>query len=124
MRLPNFIQSILDRVQEYFETEKELLRLKIVRQVSFLLAHLIAMLFVVILFNIMLAMAGIWLGFYFTELLGSHSIGFGLSAGIFVLLLVLVMAFRRTLLVKPFVNIAVKIFASESKDAHEDEKSP
>ncbi len=83
-------------------------------------------LFIIVLFHITMALAGIWLGFWLGELLDSTTLGFGVTVLIYILWLILSVVFRRTLLIKPFTKLIISTIIEEEEleeeKEHPDEK--
>lgn len=115
MKITDQIKQLGQSVKDYLEAEKEILKLKAVKHLSKVAANLIAVVFIIILFHIMLAMAGIWLGFYLGTIWESYPLGFGISAVVFVVLLALVVIFRKALLINPIINAAISALIKEEK---------
>ncbi|MDZ7848365.1 MAG: hypothetical protein U5L96_17335 [Owenweeksia sp.] len=113
----------MNQIKDFFEKEKELLQLKAVRSVSKVLAQLISVFFIMILLAISLLMGGIWFGFYMGEIYNSFAVGFGISTLSLVFLLLIFIAFRKNLLIKPFTNMSVRQLTADSHDKDEDQKS-
>jgi ABC-type multidrug transport system fused ATPase/permease subunit len=110
MKLPKVLREFLAGIQDYINTEKELLRLKMVKTGSQAVATIFSFLFVIMLFLLVFGFAGIWLALWLSEIFGSFTTGFGLTAGFFALLLILAVVFRNSLLVKPLVNLLIAAF--------------
>ena len=110
MKLPKVIRDFLASIQEYINTEKELLRLKLVKTGSEAVAAVFSFLFIIMLFLLVLGFTGIWLAIWLAEIFESFTIGFGLTAGFYFFWLILAMAFRKALIVKPLVNLLIAAF--------------
>lgn len=117
------LRNYLGNIRTYIESEKELIKLKVVKTLSPAVANLIAVIFMIILFHITLALGGIWLGVYLGDIWENYPLGFGVSALVFIVLLLLVLVFRKPLLVRPFTNLAISSMVKEEKIIeHEDEE--
>lgn len=121
MKILDQLKNIGEHFKEYLEGEKELLKLKAVKAISANAAKLITAIFLIMLFHIGLAIFGIWLGVYLGEVLDSYAMGFGISALFFGFLFLLVIIFRRPLLINPITNMAIHNMVKEKKipDDHE-----
>lgn len=115
MKLPNKIREFLHGIQDYIESEKELLRLKLIKKASSIAGSLFSAIFILILFHITIAFIGIWLGFWLSDVFNSLPLGFGATAIFYILWLVVSIIFRKALLVKPVVNIVVAALTEEDK---------
>lgn len=113
--------EVFDKSKEYIETQIELAKLKALSRASRIVGSLIVdgskvLLSLLIVFFISLA-----LGFYLGELLGSYSLGFLATGGIFFVLLLLIKAFEPKLEQK-FMNMSIKrIMSKWDADDVEDE---
>lgn len=121
MKLPKVIRDFIASIQDYIDTEKELLRLKIVKKGSEAAASVFSFLLIIMIFLMVLGFAGIWLGLLLSDYFGSFTTGFGLTALIFVFTLLLAIAFRNSLIVKPLVNILIAAFTKDDPKPEEKE---
>ena len=122
MKLINLFKKYIDQIKDYLQNETELIRLKIIRGTALVAAHLFAAIFVIIMLNITLAILGIWFGFFLSGLLDSFAMGFGLAGLTYLIILFLIIVFRKSLLIRPFSNIAV-IILQELNFNDEDQES-
>jgi O-antigen/teichoic acid export membrane protein len=101
-------KSLVDRAEEFGETTVELFRLQAIDKsadVVSSLASRLAILLVVALFIIVLSIGlALWAG----ELLGKSYYGFFAVGGVYILLALLLMGFRRPWLKKPVSNSIIK----------------
>ncbi len=121
MKFTKFIQKYIDQIKNYFRTETELIRLKIIRMLSMVAANLFAAVFIIIMLNITLAILGIWFGFFLSGLLDSFAMGFGLAGLTYIVILTLIIVFRKPLLVRPFTNISISILQEISFNEEDQE---
>lgn len=110
------LQQIIDRFRRLVEKEWELVKLKSVLTLARLIANAYAFIFLAIFINITLVLVGLFIGFWLTELTGSFMEGFGLSAALFVLLSILLLVFRKALLVRPFANALLHFYQKIQKE--------
>lgn len=122
MKITDQIKQLGQSAKNYIEAEKELIKLKAVKNLSMAAAILVTVVFLIILFHIMLAMAGIWLGFYLGTIWESYPLGFGVSALAFVTILILVIIFRKPLLINPIVNAAIGTLVKDEKLPEDEDK--
>lgn len=113
MKLFDQIKDIGERIKVYLESEKELLRLWVVKKASSIVGNIFSFIIILFILDIALALVGIWLGFWLSDITGSYAIGFGLSAITFLILMLLLLIFRKPLLVRPFMNLAVRTMVEE-----------
>ena len=117
------INGVYQKSKEYIDTRFKLFKLKLVERSSRLIASLItdglkAILALFVVFYLSLS-----LGFYLSELLGSSSLGFLATGGIFVVLIIVVSAFDNPL-ERFFMNLSIKRFLQKWNDeiAEDDEE--
>jgi len=114
-------KGVFQKSKEYIDTRFKLFKLKLVERSSRLIASLIvdvvrAVFAVFVVFFLSLA-----LGFYLSELLGSSSLGFLATGGIFVLLIVLV-SLCESPLERLFMNLSIKRFLQKWNDEIDDDE--
>lgn len=107
MKLPKKIREILASIKDYFESEKEIIRLKLIQKGSSGIATLFSLVFILVLFHVTAAMIGLWLGFWLSEVFESFSMGFGITVAFYILWLLVCVIFRKSILVKPFYNFLI-----------------
>ena len=109
-----------DKTKEYVETQVELLKLKAIARSSRIFGSLVLDASKVLLGLLIVFFMSLALGFYLGELLGSYSLGFIATAGIFILILLIIRAFEPKLEEK-FMNFSIKRILSkwdEGDDNH------
>lgn len=105
----NLFKKYIDQIRDYLRNETELIRLKILRGTALVAAHLFAAVFVIIMLNITLAILAIWFAFFLSEVLNSFTLGFGFAGLTYLSILILIIIFRKSMLIRPFTKIAVVI---------------
>lgn len=121
MKIQEKINELFSGITDYIESEKEIIKLKLVRKVARLMGMVFSTVFIIILFHVCIAIIGIWLGFWLSDIYESFTTGFGITALIYVVWLALSIIFRQTLLVKPFTSAVVSAMVEEEKieNSHE-----
>ncbi len=116
------VKGVFQKSKEYIDTRLKLIRLKLVERSSRLIASLIVDGVKTIFAIFVLFFFSLALGFYLSELLGSSSLGFLATGGIFVLLIVVVSVFEEKI-ERTFMNLSIKRFLQKWNDEiDEDEK--
>jgi len=110
--LSDFLHDSARLVREYVELRVELLRLQGVRAVSRAYGMLMVFLVVFLMVLFVLFFLGMALAWWVADLTGSPVTGYLSSAGIFLLLLVLAVRFRRPL----FQDRMVRVLLDRSDD--------
>jgi len=98
---------IVDQVKEYLETYIELIRLRAIERGTSIFAGIVTDIFVVLGLSLTFLFASITLAFYLAQVLHSYWQGFGCVALIYIIVIVFVMVFRKSL-EKPIVNALLK----------------
>ena len=104
----NSIELLLKKTGDFLETKVELLKLQAIDKVTTVTSSLAsAMILIMVIFLMIFALnigIAVWLG----ELLGETYYGFFLVSGFYLLVAIIIFAFRSRLLKKPLMNILVK----------------
>ena len=123
MSIKDIINKFFGGFQEYIDTEKELLKLRIVKEISGVLGIVIAAVFLIMIFHIGIALIGIWLGFLLSSVFDSYSIGFGITGSVYILWLAVLVVFRRPLLITPFTNIVISAMTEDESNEEDEDGS-
>jgi preprotein translocase subunit SecY len=98
---------IIDQVKQYLETYIQLTRLKAIDRGTSVFANIITDVFIILGLSITTLFASITLALYLGEVLHSYWKGFGIVATLFIILIIFVMLFRKSL-ERPIVNALLK----------------
>lgn len=109
--LKHDIEQTAEIASEYIKTEIDLLKVDLVDKVSGVLASLIARVALIVLLILPFFFGLIALGFYLSEIYGSHATGFGLVAGGIAVLYIIGLVARKFLIVNPLQNFFIHQFA-------------
>lgn len=114
--LNDFYKENKRLVSDYVETRLDLLKLTTVRSLSRTLSMLILVTiisFMVLFFLLFLVIAFSW---FMSDLLGSATLGFLCGGGVFLLILVLSVAFRKALFLNPLIRLFIQTSTQEEED--------
>ena len=114
-------------LQQYVETRMEIIRLQLIRATARAMGSLIWLIVFLFLVFLLLIFIGLVLGFLFSEITGSHVVGFLIAAGILLLFTLILTLFRKFIFINPAVRLLVGIFARETEeedDMDDDDYSP
>ena len=117
--LHDFYEENRKILTEYLETRVELVKLTAVRSLSRTLAMLIlisAISFMVLFFLLFLVISFSWM---MADYLGSAALGFLFGGGIFLLILVLTVIFRKQLFLNPLIRLFIR---TSTEDDEEDDE--
>lgn len=99
--------QIKDKIAHEIETRIDIVKLGIIEQVSKTLSYFIFILFCIFLLGAILIIAGLGIGEYFAGVTGSYICGYFIAAGIYALLLGILIIFRKHLS-KLFTDLFIK----------------
>ncbi|WP_212592490.1 hypothetical protein [Sphingobacterium humi] len=108
-----------DKSKEYLETQVELLKLKALSRMSRIVGSLIVDGSKLLLTLLVVFFWSLALGFYLGEVLGSYSLGFLATGGLFLVIILLIRAFEPKLEAK-FMDFTIRRVVSKWKE--EDDK--
>ena len=114
--LNDFYKENKRLVSDYVETRLDLLKLTTVRSLSRTLSMLILVTiisFMVLFFLLFLVIAFSW---FMSDLLGSATLGFLCGGGVFLLILMLFVAFRKALFLNPLIRLFIQTSTQEEED--------
>jgi hypothetical protein len=114
--LGSFIRENKDLASSYAETKLEIFRLKIIRMVSRLAGQFIWLLVSLFLLSLLFIFLGLVTGFWLSELMGSYTRGFGLTALIMLVVIILVAALRKILFIDPFIRTIIRKTSNDIDD--------
>src|SRR5690606_11663143 len=115
------ITETFNKAKDYIETQFELLRLKAISRSARIFGSLVIDVTMVLLSLLVVFFLSLALGFYLGEVLGSYSLGFLATGGIFIIFMVLIRVFEKKLELT-FINLSIKrILAKWDDDEDEQE---
>lgn len=92
----SIINNLLDKVSNYIRLKGEKIKLEVIAQVSRLLAHFVAFMFIVIIGLFMMVFLSAAAGAYLNSLLESTFWGYLIVAGFYLLLMIVILLLLRT----------------------------
>ena len=122
MSIIDKIREPFARIADFLETEKEIIKLKMVRAIGHLSGNFLAAIFMIVFFNVVLSILSIWLGIWLGSVFDNYVMGFGISVALFFLVFIILVVFRKQLLVKPFENIVIQTTVDLDKIVDEAKK--
>lgn len=107
--------------KEYLDTQVELLKLQAISRMTRIMGSLIVDGSKLLLTLLVVFFWSLALGFYLGEVLGSYSLGFLATGGIFLIIVLLIRAFEPKLEAK-FMDLSIKRILAKWDDPDEDEE--
>ncbi|BAV10333.1 Putative Holin-X, holin superfamily III [Filimonas lacunae] len=117
-----FFKESGEKIQEYVQDRLLLLKLKTVEKISKLVAVMFAVLVVAVLVFFIFLFLSIMAGYYFAELTHSMFLGFGIVSAIYIIILVTLIALRKSVLERMITNTVINILFDD-KDQEDDNDS-
>lgn len=109
------IQQLFIEFKKYLELQKEYTKLEITEKLSILLSTLILLLLVIILGMVALFYFSFTFAYLLAPVVGGLITSFGLITGFHILLIVLVIAFRKEIIINPMVKFIAGLFLNKNK---------
>ena len=116
----SIINKVLDKLTEYLRLKGEAIKLDIISQVSVLLAHVVAFLFLGVIAFFLFIFLSIALSAYLNQVLESFYLGYLIIAGGYLVILVIIFLLLRTRKIQNWLE-SVFIRISENINVDEDE---
>ena len=119
--LGDFYKENKKLVSDYIETRIELLKLKSIKLLAKTLSVLILISlvsFMMLFFVLFLVISFSW---YMADKLGSATLGFLCGGGIFLLLIIFSVAFRKVLFLNPLIRIFLHASTQEDEEENEED---
>lgn len=93
----SFFSQFRERIEQYLQNRLRLIQLQATQKVAELSSSIVWWLLVAMVAFFMLMSLSIMLGYYFAQLTGSVPLGFACLTGVYLILLLLLFAFRKSI---------------------------
>jgi hypothetical protein len=117
----NYFNQTGKVAKEYLETRLDLIKLQAAGKLSKALGLFFSMILAFLLFFFVIVFLGMVLGFWIGEMTNSFTIGFSCSAGLFIVLLGILLLFRKPLIQGPLSNMLIRELINEMEVDDEDD---
>lgn len=107
---PNAIGSFIESAGAYIETRVELLKLQAVSKSSGVVSSLVSTIIIAVLMVFGLSILNIGLSIWIGTLLGATWLGFIVVGGFYILLAILIIAFKDKLIKRPVTDLLINKF--------------
>jgi len=111
----NNMQDLFKHVKEYLKLQKEYIRLEVIEKITIVFSALIIILTILLLGIVALFYLSLALAYILSPIVGGLMYSFGIIACIHILLILLVLIFRRRLIVNPMARFIMKLFSDTKK---------
>lgn len=113
----DFFAELKEELKSYVKLRMELFRISLYEKIARVTAQVFIGMMMVSLFLFVLVFASMMAGFYFSQLTGSSVIGFGIISAFYLLLLLIVVTFRKQLFEKRLMDKMIEIlFENDSNN--------
>ena len=112
--IENF-QQLFFEFKKYLELQKEYTKLELTEKLTILLSTLIMIVIVIILGMVALFYLLFALAYVLEPLVGGLMASFAIIAGINILIMALVIIFRKQLIISPMINFLANLLLTDSK---------
>ncbi len=121
MDIKDKFEDLIHHAHEYVNAQIDLLKLKAVQKASRVVAFIVGLFFIMLMFTLAFLFISLALAHYFGELWKHEWAGYLTVTGIYFLLGIILLRFRKQLIVKPITNLIVRLVFSN--DQNEKKKS-
>jgi hypothetical protein len=115
----DFFAELKTALEQYVRNRLLLIRLQLAEKISKLVAGMFTGLLIAMLAFFILLFLSIMGGYYFAYLTGSLYWGFGIIAGFYIILLILIILFRKKVLEKNIVNMVIEVLLEKTDNEDE-----
>lgn len=120
---PGYFEKLESQFQDYINNRIWLVKLEATEKAARLSSLALILLVLAGLAFFVLFFISLMAGYFFAELTGSLFYGFSIVAGIYLLLLILVLVFRKNYIGPFLVNMLIRLFLEKKNDDDESEES-
>ncbi len=113
------LKGVIQKTKEYINNWKKLSRLVLIERISSILSGFILDIVMVILGLIVFLFLSISLAFYLADITGSTPLGFLITSGIY-LLIIIIIALLKTKIENKIINLSIRKFLKKWKESDED----
>jgi ABC-type glycerol-3-phosphate transport system permease component len=118
----SFFEESRQALEKYIHDRLLLIKLQLSEKISKLVAGLFTGLLIAVLGFLILLFLSIMAGYAFASLTGSNFLGFGIVAAFYLILLIVMIAIRKTVIQKHIMNMVIGIMFEKTKEKDENEK--
>ncbi|MGX5818153.1 hypothetical protein ACWKWU_08155 [Chitinophaga lutea] len=115
----NYFSETGKVAREYVETRLDLIKLQAAGKLSKALGLFFSLIMAFLLFFFVVVFLGMVVGFWIGEMTNSYTIGFSCAAGFFIVLLALLLLFRKSLIQRPLANLLAAELVEEIEEMDE-----
>jgi hypothetical protein len=117
-----FFSESKEKITEYIQDRLLLLKLDTVERGAKLIATMFTILIIALFSFLVLLFLSVMAAYLFGELLGHIFWGFGIVAGIYIILLALIIAYRKKFIHRQIINIIIDIVFEQTSEEKQPKK--
>lgn len=110
-----FFNELKQMVVDYVSTKLQLVKIKAYEKIAAICAVIFSMLVLLFVFLFLVNAFTIAAGAWLNEMLHSNFLGYVIVAGVYLFLFLVMIVFRKQLLVKPLTNIFIKVLFKQDE---------
>jgi hypothetical protein len=104
------IENIKKDIQEYIEVKLDLFKLQSAENISRVVSNAVVAVIVLLLASLVLFFLSFAAGYFLASVLNSNELGFLCVAGFYILLILIILIFRKSIIDRPVIKSVIKIF--------------
>ena len=116
------IESLFEDAKDYIDTRVEYTRLYLVEKISKIFADVVTNAIVIICFILAFLFGTFTLALFLSDVLGSHTRGFGCVAILYILLALIVYATKEKYIEKAIINFTIRNYFNKLADKDDEEE--
>lgn len=117
--LKDFFEDSRKLIRDWIDAKLKIYKLRMVKVVSAIGGNLVWMIILLFLASLFIIFAGVTTGYWLSEILGSYVKGFGIVTLFILLLMILLVIFRKALFINPVIKILIRQVMKEEKEEDE-----
>ena len=110
------IEDIKKDIQEYIEVKLDMFKLQSAENISRVISNVAVAAIMVLLASLILLFLSFAAGYFMASVLNSNELGFLCVAGFYLLLLLIILIFRKRIIDRPVIKSVIRIFFPKSGD--------
>jgi len=115
-QIKDLFNNLADSVRSYADTQIQLIKLSAAEKLAVFVSGFVSGFLLLVFGLFFLLFVGCAAGFYIGREMGSNATGFLIVAGFYIFLFLLILIFRKAIILKPITNLVIKGMLHDHKD--------
>ncbi len=111
----NNIQDLFNQVKKYLKLQKEYIRLELIEKITIVFSVLIIIITTLVLGMVALFYLSLAFAYILSPIVGGLTFSFGIIACIHILIILIVLIFKKQLIINPMARFIMKLFSDTKK---------